>query len=113
MPERLRKALITELKPTHLWIEDESAQHAGHPGDRGGSSHYFVRIVSPEFEGKSLVERHRMVYGAIGGRIGRDLHALRLQAATPEEWHSAATVSEPCTCLICNNGGARPPSSEP
>lgn len=51
---------------------------------RGDGDHYMAYIVSPAFEGKSRVEQHRMVYQALQGRMGEELHALAIQTATPD-----------------------------
>lgn len=47
--------------------------------------HYEAVIVSPSFAGKRPLQRHQMVYGALGDRIGGDIHALSIKALTPEE----------------------------
>ena len=51
---------------------------------RGDGDHYAAKIVSTAFHGLSRVQQHQMVYKALGGRMGGDLHALALQTATPE-----------------------------
>ena len=51
---------------------------------RGDGDHYAARVVSPAFRGKSRVQQHQMVYKALQGRMGTELHALALQTATPE-----------------------------
>ena len=48
--------------------------------------HYEAVIVSAAFAGKRALHRHRLVYGALGGSMGGDIHALSIQAFTPEEW---------------------------
>jgi len=48
--------------------------------------HFDAVVVSPAFAGKRTLQRHRLVYGALGSRIGGDIHALSIQAFTPEEW---------------------------
>lgn len=48
--------------------------------------HFDAVVVSPAFAGKRTLQRHRLVYGALGTRIGGDIHALSIQAYTPEEW---------------------------
>jgi len=83
--DMIREKLTTALTPTRLEIQDDSAKHAGHEGARGGGGHFNVQIVSAEFSGKSLVERHRIVYGALGDAMQSEIHALSIQAKTPEE----------------------------
>jgi BolA protein len=81
---RLRAALEHELSPLQLDIKDDSAKHAGHAGAREGG-HFRVRLVSEAFRGKSAIERHRLVFAAVAGLMGRDIHALNIDARTPEE----------------------------
>ena len=79
--ERLRAALQS-LQPTRLEIRDDSAKHAGHAGAREGG-HFHVVIASAAFAGASAVERHRMVYAAAAELMGRDIHALSIDARSP------------------------------
>lgn len=76
---------LAALDPAHVEIVDESALHAGHEGARDGGGHYRLSIVSPRFADQSTVARHRLVYGALGGLMQRQIHALAIQALTPEE----------------------------
>jgi BolA protein len=81
---RIRAALEQELAPLQLDIKDDSAKHAGHAGAREGG-HFRVRLVSEAFRGKSAIERHRLVFAAVAGLMGQDIHALNIEAQTPEE----------------------------
>jgi len=86
MEERIAARLTDALDPVALEIVDESDRHAGHAGARaGGGTHYRVRIVSAQFERRSRVERHRLVYGLLAGEFADGLHALALVAKTPGE----------------------------
>jgi BolA protein len=80
----MRQRLAT-LQPLSIDIEDESARHAGHAGAMGGGGHYRMRIVSAAFAGKSTVQRHRMVYDALGEMMRHEIHALSLRTLEPEE----------------------------
>ena len=82
--EKIRTRL-TQLSPTQLDIEDDSARHAGHEGARGGGGHYFLTIVSPLFWEKPTVARHRMIYDALGEMMKTEIHALSIKAFSPEE----------------------------
>lgn len=73
------------LAPTALEIEDESAAHAGHAGAAAGGGHYRLRIVAAAFAGKRTVERHRLVYDALGEMMRREIHALAIDARAPGE----------------------------
>ncbi|WJW76644.1 BolA family protein [Thiohalobacter sp. IOR34] len=81
----IRERLTAALAPIRLEIRDDSAKHAGHAGARGGGGHFIVDIVSPAFAGKSLIQRHRMVYEALGEAMQSEIHALSIQAGTPDE----------------------------
>lgn len=83
--ERIRGSLEAALRPTLLQIEDDSAQHVGHAGAAGGGGHYRVRIVAEAFMGKAPLARHRMVYDALGQLMGTAVHAISINAQTPEE----------------------------
>ena len=50
----------------------------------GDGDHYGARIVSNAFAGKSRIQQHQMVYAALKGKMGGELHALALETATPE-----------------------------
>jgi BolA protein len=82
--EQIRAALAAGLQPLALDIADDSAAHAGHAGAREGG-HYRVRIVSERFRGCSRLMRHRLVYDALTPLMGRGIHALSVEALTPEE----------------------------
>jgi BolA protein len=79
--ERLRAALQS-LQPTLLDIRDDSARHAGHAGAREGG-HFHVTIAAAAFAGVPAVERHRMVYAAAAELMGREIHALSIDARLP------------------------------
>lgn len=81
---RLRAALEHELSPLQLDIIDDSAKHAGHAGAREGG-HFRVRIVSEAFRGKNAIARHRLVFAAVADLMKGDIHALNIDAKTPEE----------------------------
>ena len=76
---------LQSLEPTQLEIEDESHLHAGHAGARSGAGHFALQIRSAAFAGKSLIERHRMVYSAIGDMMQSEIHALSIDAKATEE----------------------------
>jgi len=78
----IRQALEKTLAPTSLEIIDDSHLHAGH-ASAGSKGHFTVRISSTAFEGKSLIQRHRLVYDALGALMDTDIHALSIQANTP------------------------------
>jgi acid stress-induced BolA-like protein IbaG/YrbA len=56
-----------------------------------GQGHYEATVISPEFAGKRSLKRHQMVYGTLGSRVGREIHALALTTLTPEEWQASSS----------------------
>lgn len=79
------RSLLADLEPISLDIIDESHKHAGHAGARGGGGHYVLNIVSKQFTGKNTVARHRMIYSALQPMMKQEIHALTIQARTPDE----------------------------
>ena len=72
--------------PESLDVADESHLHEDHAGHRpGGETHFRVYIVSPAFEGKSRIERHRMVNTTLDAELKGSVHALAIKAETPAE----------------------------
>jgi acid stress-induced BolA-like protein IbaG/YrbA len=53
-----------------------------------GQGHYEATVVCAAFAGKRSLQRHQMVYGTLGTRVGREIHALALETFTPEEWQA-------------------------
>jgi BolA protein len=80
--DRLRAALESALHPASLEIRDDSDRHAGHAGAREGG-HFHVIISATAFAGVPALERHRMVYAAAAELMGRDIHALSIDARAP------------------------------
>lgn len=78
--EKIRLCLTQRLQPTALNIIDQSHLHAGHAGAKEGKGHFAVDITTSAFAGKSLIERHRMVYEAVGDLMQTDIHALSIKA---------------------------------
>lgn len=78
------------LGPSSLEVIDESHQHAGHllhPGgveDRG-ETHFRIKVVSTAFSGKSRLDRHRAVNALLAEELAAGVHALAIEARSPEE----------------------------
>jgi stress-induced morphogen len=69
-------AMIKEALPDAVVTIDDLA---------GDGNHYAARVVSAQFKGKSRVQQHQMVYAALRGKMGGDLHALALQTTAPAD----------------------------
>ena len=74
-------AILTEaLHPAALEVVDESHQHAGHAGWReGGATHFRVRVVSDAFNGKTRIQRHRLVNDLLAAELRGSVHALAIE----------------------------------
>ena len=81
----IEKHLAQAFAPAELLVKDQSHLHEGHAGAREGKGHFEVLIVSDSFSGKSRIERHRMVFDAVGDLMETDVHALRIRTFTPDE----------------------------
>lgn len=80
----IKERITDQLHPTQLDIVDESHLHAGHSG-HGGAGHFAVTVTAEAFNGKSLIERHRMIYLAVNDLMKTEIHALSIQAISSEE----------------------------
>lgn len=84
--DQIRRKLTAGLAPARLEVIDESHLHAGHAGARPeGESHFRVEIVSRAFQGKSRVDRQRLVYRILAEELAGGVHALVVKALTPRE----------------------------
>ncbi len=81
----IRQRLTDSLSPSSLEIADDSHKHVGHAGAASGGGHFTVHIVAEAFIGKSLIQRHRAIYDALGDAMKSDIHALSIKAYTPAE----------------------------
>ena len=74
-PESIQQGIRTGLACQHVQVQ-------------GDGQHFQALIVSPAFQGKNRVQRHQMVYAALGDRMREEIHALSMRTLTPEEWQS-------------------------
>jgi len=82
--EAIEAALRAALQPTSIEVRDDSHLHAGHAGAREGR-HFSVRLTSARFAGCSRVARHRLVYDALRLLMPAGIHALAIEAHSPDE----------------------------
>lgn len=54
----------------------------------GDGTHFETTVVSEQFNGKNMLQRHQMVYKTLGDKMGREIHALSIQALTKDEWEN-------------------------
>jgi BolA family transcriptional regulator, general stress-responsive regulator len=82
---RIRSTLQHALHTTSVDLIDDSHLHAGHAGARDGRGHFRVRVVSADFAGLRTLQRHQLVYRSLGALMQTDIHALSIEALTPDE----------------------------
>ena len=86
MSADLIRARLTEaLTPDNIEVIDNTEAHAGHAGVQNGGGHFHVSIVCRDFENKTLVQRHKMIYKALAGMMKNQIHALGIEALSPSE----------------------------
>jgi BolA protein len=72
------------LAPSAIDIDDQSAMHAGHSGNKGGG-HFKLTMTSSHFCGKSQIMRHRLIYQILADLIPSKIHSLSIYALAPDE----------------------------
>lgn len=72
-PEQIKQYIAAGLECTHIEVE-------------GDGRHFSAVIVAPAFAGKRLIQRHQLVYAALGERMREEIHALSMKTLTPEEY---------------------------
>jgi acid stress-induced BolA-like protein IbaG/YrbA len=72
-PEQIAQLIRAALPGAHVQVQSDD------------NTHFAARIVAREFTGKRPLARHQLVYKALGERMGREIHALSIEALTPEE----------------------------
>jgi stress-induced morphogen len=100
--ERIERKLREKLSPAVLEVQNESSMHSV---PLGSETHFKVIVVSDAFEGKSLVERHRLVYEALGEELRSGVHALAITSRTPREWEQNGAVAKSPPCLGGSKAG--------
>ena len=78
--EDIKALIATGLTDAHIEID-------------GDGTHFQATIVSDQFEGKSMLQRHQLVYKALGEKMGTDIHALSMQTFTTSEWDERKNLS--------------------
>ncbi|MFZ9757642.1 MAG: BolA family protein [Burkholderiaceae bacterium] len=85
LTELIESRLREALSPTELQVWDDSDAHKGHAGAAKGGGHFEVLITSDRFSGLRPIARHRLVYDALGDLMHSQIHALSINAKTPDE----------------------------
>ena len=83
--KEIKKRLEDKLDLIHFEIKDFTGRHLNHKLHEGGF-HLETTIVSDDFTDKTLIERHRVVYDAMGELMKHEIHALSMKTLTRDEW---------------------------
>ena len=81
---RMIKDGLAILNPSKIEIDDEGHLHVGHAGAKSGG-HFKLYIVSQSFSNMSQINRHKLIYKTLSGLLKTDIHALSINAKSPEE----------------------------
>ena len=99
--DTIEQKITQVLHPSHLEVLNESNMHNVPPGSE---SHFKVTVVSEKFDGRALVNRHRMVNEVLAEELKGKIHALAMHTMTPEEWFDAGRQSTESP--LCQGGSA-------
>jgi stress-induced morphogen len=102
--ERIESKLRERFLPSHLEVHDDSALHAV---PRGSETHLRILVVSDLFEARSLLERHRMIYDALGDEMRQTIHALSITSRTLSEWQKSGGTGDAPPCLEGSKRGPK------
>lgn len=80
----IEQKLQAGLSVLHMVIENESHMHSGPATD----SHFKLTLVSDDFAGKRLVQRHQLIYGLLAEELQSPVHALAMHLYTADEWQA-------------------------
>ena len=92
----IEEKISKSLRPAYFEVENESHRHNVPPGSE---SHFKVTVVSEQFNGKTLIARHRIMNQLLAEELSGSIHALALHTLTPQEWQQKgeqAPKSPPC-----------------
>ena len=92
----IEQKLADDYHPLHLEVINESSNHNV---PEGSESHFKVIVVSPDFAGKNLLARHRLINKTLADELNASIHALAIHTYTEDEWKeesNGAPMSPPC-----------------
>lgn len=92
----IRAKLASQLEPVHIQVYNESHMHSVPPGSE---THFKVVVVCKRFEGMTLLQRHRLVNDTLKEELAGPVHALSIQAKTPQQWEENPSISKSPACM--------------
>ena len=99
--QQIQQKLTDTFNPSHLEVFNESSSHNV---PAGSESHFKVVIISDEFEGARLLQRHRMVNKCLAVELSEHIHALAIHTYSPAEWQENDSVTASPNCLGGSKG---------
>ena len=84
---KIEQKLGEQLELHHIEIKDFTGRHLNHKQHDGGF-HLEAIIVSESFIDKTLIDRHKIIYAALGELLKHEIHAFSMKTLTPEEWEN-------------------------
>jgi stress-induced morphogen len=93
--EKILSKLTAALSPTHLEVLNESHMHSV---PKNSETHFKVVCVSDKFDGKTLIENHRLINGLLKKELEDGVHALSLILKTPKQWSASQSIPESPKC---------------
>lgn len=94
--DSIEEKLRTSLAPSVLEVINESSMHNV---PKGSETHFKVVVVSADFDGKSRVARHQLVFASLAHELQNGVHALSITARSPAEWAADMAVQASPQCL--------------
>ena len=88
LERKLKTFILTRKEQKEIQMMIESGMSGAEVSVEGDGTHFDAVIVSDDFEGKTLVERHQLVYKVLGDAMKERIHALSLKTYTPEQWQN-------------------------
>ena len=92
---RIHEKLRTAFAPQHVDVVNESSMHNV---PKGSETHFKVVVVTDQFHGKPLLQRHRMVNAVLQQELNEGVHALSILSKTPQQWAANAAVQASPSC---------------
>lgn len=82
-PQQVEEMIKAQMPDAQIQVQDLT----------GGGDHYQVTVISPQFEGKGLVQQHQLIYGALRQAMSSEaIHALALKTYTPQAWQANSST---------------------
>ena len=85
--DKIKQIISDSIDMKHFEVKDFTGRHLNHEQHNGGF-HLEATIVSDHFVNKSLIDRHKIVYAALGNLMKHEIHAFSMKTLTVEEWES-------------------------